>query len=55
MTDKALGIDVPEEKRRMVGYGSMAEVLDASKARSRAGTTSPAGGSRPPTSMSART
>ncbi|QRE74074.1 glutathione S-transferase family protein [Methylobacterium aquaticum] len=29
VTDKALGIEVPEEKRRMVGYGSMAEVLDA--------------------------
>ena len=29
VTNTALGIDVPEEKRRMVGYGSMAEVLDA--------------------------
>ena len=29
VTNKALGIEVPEEKRRMVGYGSMAEVLDA--------------------------
>jgi glutathione S-transferase len=29
VTDKALGVEVPEERRRMVGYGSMAEVLDA--------------------------
>ncbi|WP_171070033.1 glutathione S-transferase family protein [Methylobacterium terricola] len=29
VTDKARGIEVPEEKRRMVGYGSLAEVLDA--------------------------
>ncbi|KMO12168.1 glutathione S-transferase family protein [Methylobacterium platani] len=29
VTDKALGVVVPEERRRMVGYGSMAEVLDA--------------------------
>lgn len=29
VTNKALGIDVPEDRRRMVGYGSMAEVLDA--------------------------
>ncbi|HEX7857958.1 MAG TPA: glutathione S-transferase family protein [Sphingobium sp.] len=26
---KALGVDVPEERRRMVGYGSYDEVLDA--------------------------
>ncbi len=29
VTNKALGIEVPEERRRMVGYGSMADVLDA--------------------------
>lgn len=29
VTDKALGLQVPEERRRMVGYGSLAEVLDA--------------------------
>ncbi|MCF4125425.1 glutathione S-transferase family protein [Methylobacterium sp. SyP6R] len=29
VTDKALGVEVPEDRRRMVGYGSMAEVLDA--------------------------
>ncbi|MFH6783972.1 MULTISPECIES: glutathione S-transferase family protein [Methylobacterium] len=29
VTDKALAVEVPEERRRMVGYGSMAEVLDA--------------------------
>jgi len=29
VTDRALGTAVPEEKRRMVGYGTLAEVLDA--------------------------
>ncbi|MET7242621.1 glutathione S-transferase family protein [Methylobacterium sp. EM32] len=29
VTNKALGVEVSEERRRMVGYGSMAEVLDA--------------------------
>jgi glutathione S-transferase len=29
VTNKALGVEVSDEKRRMVGYGSMAEVLDA--------------------------
>ncbi|MGX7703321.1 glutathione S-transferase family protein [Methylobacterium sp. Gmos1] len=29
VTNKALGVEVSEEHRRMVGYGSMAEVLDA--------------------------
>jgi glutathione S-transferase len=28
-TDRALGVVVPEEKRRMVGYGSFEEVIDA--------------------------
>jgi glutathione S-transferase len=29
VTDKALGVEVPEERRRMVGYGSFAQVMDA--------------------------
>ncbi|WP_298959881.1 glutathione S-transferase family protein [uncultured Methylobacterium sp.] len=37
VTDKALGVVVPEERRRMVGYGSMAEVLEALEAAVSAG------------------
>ncbi|RVU13877.1 glutathione S-transferase family protein [Methylobacterium oryzihabitans] len=37
VTDRALGVVVPEERRRMVGYGSMAEVLDALEAAVSAG------------------
>jgi glutathione S-transferase len=29
VTDKSLGVEVPEERRRMVGYGSFAQVMDA--------------------------
>jgi glutathione S-transferase len=29
LTDKALGVTVPEARKRMVGYGSLADVLDA--------------------------
>jgi glutathione S-transferase len=32
-TDRALGVAVPEEKRRMVGYGSFEEVIDALEGR----------------------
>ncbi|MEH3143863.1 MAG: glutathione S-transferase family protein [Methylobacterium frigidaeris] len=32
VTDRALGVEVPEERRKMVGYGSLAEVLDALEA-----------------------
>jgi glutathione S-transferase len=29
VTDKSLGVEVPEERRRVVGYGSFAQVMDA--------------------------
>jgi glutathione S-transferase len=29
VTDKALGVEVPAERRRMVGYGSLADVISA--------------------------
>jgi glutathione S-transferase len=29
VTNKALGVEVPEERQRMVGYGSFAKVMDA--------------------------
>ncbi|MPS28001.1 glutathione S-transferase family protein [Pigmentiphaga sp.] len=32
VTNQALGVSVPEDRRRMVGYGTLAEVLDALEA-----------------------
>ena len=32
LTDKALGVEVPEARKAMVGYGSLAEVLDTLEA-----------------------
>ena len=53
-TNKALGFEVPAERKAMVGYGSLDDVIDALEAALSDRDTWSATASPRPTSMSAR-